>query len=59
MKEGDYLVARWQSIKALRRWLNHSPSFSDLMFLLLVDGHSAQLANYGLPTYFQIAVSKN
>ena len=59
MKEGDYIVARWQSIKALKRWLWYIVNPLDVMFLCKVDGHPARLLNYGLPTYFQIAVSKN
>ena len=58
-KDGDYIVARWQSIKALKKWLGYFINPLDLFFIQRVDGHPAQLANYGLPTYFQIAVSKN
>lgn len=62
MKDGDYIVQEWNkrhNIKALKRWLWYIINPLDMMFLCKVEGHPARLSNYGLPTWFQIAVSKN
>jgi len=56
MKDGDYLVQKRNWQLALQTWLKYCPKFSDLMFLLMVDSHPAQLANYNLETHqFEMA----